>query len=137
MAEGKKTILAVDDTPASLKIVHSALKDEFFVHLAKSGSLAMAALENTQVDLILLDIEMPGISGFDVMELLQKRPKLRAIPVIFVTSHATEDFVAEAVRRGARDYIVKPFAPDVLRDKAYKALAGKDTAVSKAAAGGV
>jgi putative two-component system response regulator len=122
MANAKKAILAVDDTPASLQIIHGALNSEFAVHLAKSGGMAMSALESTPVDLILLDIEMPGISGFDVMDLLKKRPQLSAIPVIFVTSHATEAFIVEAVQKGAQDYIVKPFTPEVLKAKVYSAL---------------
>ncbi|MDR1532736.1 MAG: response regulator [Clostridiales bacterium] len=118
----KKIILAVDDTPSSLQIVHSALGREFDVRLAKSGSAAMSVLERVKADLILLDIEMPGISGFDIMDLLANKPQLSGIPVIFVTSHATESFVKEAAQKGAADYIVKPFAPDVLRNKAYRAL---------------
>ncbi|MDR0818484.1 MAG: response regulator [Oscillospiraceae bacterium] len=118
----KKSILAVDDTPASLKIIHGALSGEFSLHLAKSGGMAMSTLENTTVDLILLDIEMPGISGFDIIDLLKKKPNLKDIPVIFVTSHATSDFVVEAAKRGAKDYLAKPYTPDLLRDKVHKAL---------------
>ncbi|MDR1061205.1 MAG: response regulator, partial [Clostridiales bacterium] len=107
----KKTILAVDDSSQSLEMIHSALGKEFSVRLAKSASLALSALERAKADLILLDIEMPGITGFDTMGLLEKNPALAGIPVIFVTSRATEAFVVEAARRGAKDYIVKPYDP--------------------------
>jgi putative two-component system response regulator len=117
----RKTILAVDDTPSSLEIIHGALCDEFFVFLSKSARMAMSTLDNTKVDLILLDIEMPEISGFDFMDILKTKPKIRDIPVIFVTSHATPEFVVEAVGKGAIDYIVKPFSPDILIDKVFNA----------------
>ncbi|MDR1440195.1 MAG: response regulator [Clostridiales bacterium] len=118
----KKTILAVDDSPQSLEMIHSALGGEFSVRLAKSASLAMSALERAKADLILMDIEMPGITGFDVVDLIEKNPAVAGVPVIFVTSHATEAFVAEAVRRGAKDYIVKPYDPELLRGKVRRAL---------------
>ncbi|GHV31269.1 hypothetical protein FACS1894167_13380 [Synergistales bacterium] len=122
MTHLRKTILAVDDTPAILKIIRGALHDEFFVYPATSVSAAMSTMAKTKIDLILLDIEMPEVSGFDFMELLKKHPTLKTVPVIFVTSHATEDFVIKAAMMGARDYIVKPFDTEVLRDKVYNAL---------------
>jgi CheY-like chemotaxis protein len=136
MANLRKTILAVDDTPTSLKIIQGALHDEFFIYLAKSARIAMSTLENTRVDLILLDIEMPEISGFDFMELLKGNPKLRAIPVIFVTSHATDVFVIEAIKKGAKDYLVKPFTPEALRDKVFNAFKMQPLFVSPEGAGG-
>jgi putative two-component system response regulator len=118
----RKTILAVDDTPAILKIIQGALHDEFFVYLATSAGVAVSTLGKTKVDLILLDIEMPETSGFDFMDILKKDHALKAIPVIFVTSHATEDFVIKAAMMGAKDYVVKPFDMEVLRNKVYSAL---------------
>jgi putative two-component system response regulator len=118
----KKTILAVDDSAQSLELIRSALGGEFSVRLAKSASLAMSALERAKIDLILLDIEMPGITGFDIMDLLEKNPALASVPVMFVTSRATEAFVVEAARRGAKDYIVKPYDPELLRGKARRIL---------------
>jgi putative two-component system response regulator len=115
--ENQKIILAVDDMPTNLQILQSLLSDEFSVRLAKSGQMALSALARIQVDLILLDIEMPGLSGFDVMNELQKNPDLRDIPVIFVTAHATRDFIARAAKVGAKDYLVKPFDPQALREK--------------------
>ncbi|MDR0671102.1 MAG: response regulator [Oscillospiraceae bacterium] len=115
--ENKKIILAVDDMPTNLQILQSLLSDEFSVRLAKSGHMALSALARIQVDLILLDIEMPGLSGFDVMNELQKNPDHKDIPVIFVTAHATREFIARAAKAGAKDYLVKPFEPQALREK--------------------
>jgi putative two-component system response regulator len=117
MYERKKLILAVDDAQIYLQIIQQALAEKFEVRLAKSGNMAMLALERVTPDLILLDIEMPGMSGFDVMDELYKKPHLRVIPVIFVTAHATQEFVLNAVKRGAKDYIVKPYEPELLRSK--------------------
>ena len=118
----KKIILAVDDTQSNLQIIQGVLGKEFELRLAKSGNMALMALDRVVPELILLDIEMPGMSGFDVMDTISRKPHLKEIPVIFVTSHASKEFVTEAQARGAKDYVVKPFDPDVLRNKVHKAL---------------
>jgi putative two-component system response regulator len=84
--------------------------------------MALIALQRFVPDLILLDIEMPRMSGFEVMEEIMRDPKLKEIPVIFLTSHAETDNVVAALRQGARDYIVKPFEPDALRERVSKVL---------------
>jgi CheY-like chemotaxis protein len=122
MQSARKVILAVDDAQANLQVIQTVLSGEFAVRLAKSGSMAMMALERVTPDLILLDIEMPGMSGFDVMEELKKKERLRSIPIIFVTSHAAPKIVIDAALKGVKDYIVKPFEPELLRSKVYKAL---------------
>jgi len=119
------TILAVDDAAENLQILQSLLCDDYDIRLAKSGRLALLALERTTPDLILLDIEMPGMSGFDVLDVIIKNDRMKKIPIIFLTAHASKEFVMEALKRGAKDYIVKPFEPDILRDKITKALEGK------------
>ncbi|MDR0380654.1 MAG: response regulator [Oscillospiraceae bacterium] len=120
--DDKKIILAVDDMPTNLQILQSLLSDEFSVRLAKSGHMALSALTRIRADLILLDIEMPGLSGFDVMNELQKNPDTRDIPVIFVTAHATREVIARAAKAGAKDYLVKPFDPQALREKIWRVL---------------
>ncbi|GHV51132.1 hypothetical protein FACS1894216_04560 [Synergistales bacterium] len=124
MANPRKTILAVDDTTASLNVICAALGYEFIVCLAKSGSMAMSILNNRQIDLILLDIEMPEMSGFDFIDIVKQKQVSENIrtplpPVIFVTSHATEEFVIKAIQMGGKDYIVKPFASEVLRNRVH------------------
>jgi CheY-like chemotaxis protein len=120
----KKIILAVDDMSMNLRTIKVNLDKFFDVRLAKSGELALAVLKSTRVDLILLDIEMPDMSGFEVLELIKKLPGLKDVPVIFVTAHASTELITKALKSGARDYVMKPFEPDVLMRKVYAALNG-------------
>ncbi|MDR1731116.1 MAG: response regulator [Synergistaceae bacterium] len=114
----KKTILAVDDVSSNLVTIKEILmNDDFDIRVAKTGMTALDILEKTEIDLVLLDIEMPGLSGFDVMEKLQLMPRGGNIPVIFVTSHLNSDFVTRATKAGAKNYVVKPITPDVLKDR--------------------
>ena len=126
--EARKTVLVVDDSAANLQLCRGLLGDLYDVRLAKSGELALIALKRTSPDIVLLDIEMPDMSGFEVIDEMNKSPELKDIPVIFVTSHASEKLVVKAVGHGAVDYIVKPFAPTVLYEKVDNALrlGGKD-----------
>ena len=117
-----KTILAVDDVPANLQILQGLLSKEYNVKMAKSGKMALLSLERSIPDLILLDIEMPEMSGFDVMDIIKQNDSLSKIPVVFLTAHASKEFVMDAIQRGAKDYIVKPFDPDILRSKIQKLL---------------
>ena len=120
--DNRAIILVVDDAPANLQLCKGLLGNEFDVRLAKSGKMALEALEKFQPDIILLDIEMPDMSGFEVKSALNKNPDSKEIPVIFVTSHATEQLVAKAVEHGAVDYVVKPFDANVLRTKIQNVL---------------
>jgi putative two-component system response regulator len=115
--EKKKTILAIDDILPSLNLIRKILEGPFTVCLAKSIETASLILKTNTIDLILLDIEMPDMSGFDYLKFLRESPKYCHIPVIFVTSHATKDFFVEAMNTGARDFIVKPLSPSVLMEK--------------------
>lgn len=123
--EKRPTILVVDDASAMLTLYRGLLSNEYDVRLAKSGTMALAALSKTHPDVILLDIEMPDMSGFEVMEAIQKKPNYSDIPVIFVTSHATEKLVVRAVEYGAYSYVVKPFDAETLYDKIRLALQAK------------
>jgi CheY-like chemotaxis protein len=125
-AKGAKTILAVDDMPTNLRTIKVVLEDAYTVLVAKSGELALDILDEKAVDLILLDIEMPIMSGFDVMEKIRQRPALSDVPVIFVTSHASEDLIRTAGELGVDDYIVKPILPEVLKKKISTAFAKRE-----------
>jgi putative two-component system response regulator len=113
----KLIILAVDDMSMNLRTIKTILEKEYDVRLAKSGEAALGILKNTPVKLVLLDIEMPGMSGFDVIDEMKKLPGGGNIPVIFITSHATPDLVVSAYDHGAGDYIIKPINPQVLEKK--------------------
>jgi putative two-component system response regulator len=102
----------------TLTALRSILQDYFDIRLAKSAKMALALLQNTTVDMILLDIEMPGVSGFQFLAHLHTvLPPDKRPPVIFVTSHAETDFINQAINSGARDYIVKPIKADILLKK--------------------
>jgi CheY-like chemotaxis protein len=93
------------------------LEDRYDVYLAKSIDSAMIILKIAKIDMILLDIEMPGMSGLDFLNFLQSPPRQNDIPVIFITSYATRDIFIKAMKSGARDFLVKPVSPANLREK--------------------
>jgi putative two-component system response regulator len=125
--KNRKVVLAVDDTIVDLRTVRNALDKFYEVKVVKSSEQALLVLASTKIDLILLDIEMPGMSGFDILETIKKIPSTRDIPVIFVSSHVSIDLISQALKRGAVDYIVKPFEPGVLLKKTFSALQAVDT----------
>jgi putative two-component system response regulator len=117
MAE-KKIILAVDDMPENLMQLGSLLEDFFDVRLAKSADMALSLLSGVKVDLILLDIVMPEMSGFAFLDLLRTRESPnKKTPVIFITAHADLDIIGRAIKLGAKDYIVKPIVAETLYKK--------------------
>ena len=125
MEENRKVILVVDDSSANLQLCKGLLSGEYDVRLAKSGKMALAALSRVRPDAILLDIEMPDMTGFEVMSEIKGNIGLKSIPVIFVTSHASEKLINKAMGNGAVDYLVKPFISDVLFAKISNALKAK------------
>lgn len=117
MKSTKRVVLAIDDIVPSLNVIRKILENDYVVCLAKSIDVASMMLKTNKVDLILLDIEMPEMSGFDYLKQLRQKPRYSDIPVIFVTSHATKQFLIQAVIFGAKDFVVKPISPEVLRGK--------------------
>jgi putative two-component system response regulator len=107
----KKTILTIDDDPIILNLVLSVLKDDYIMRPFTSGDAALAYLENHDADLILLDCNMPGMSGFDVLDKLQQEDRLKTIPVIFLTGSVDGDDEITALDSGAMDYLLKPIKP--------------------------
>jgi putative two-component system response regulator len=97
-----------------LNSILSALKGEYNVRPFTSGETALKFLSHNTADLILLDYNMPGMSGFDVLKALQGDPKFREIPVIFLTGSVNGDDEINALEMGAMDYLLKPFKPKSL-----------------------
>jgi putative two-component system response regulator len=122
----KKIILAVDDLASNLTKIKEVLGNEYDVRLAKSAQMALSMLNRIDVDLILLDIEMPGMNGFDFMRERAEDYQKSKIPVIFVTSHASKEFVVRAAHAGAKDYVAKPFDLATLQRKVKNVLSGAD-----------
>lgn len=110
------TILAVDDSEMSLAHLQNMLsKDGYVVATAPGGAEALAFVEQRVPDLILLDIVMPRVNGFDVIRKLKAMPRTAQVPVIFLTSNEDEDSKMTAFSLGAVDYVVKPFNPQEVR----------------------
>ena len=119
----KKRILVVDDDKMNLKITEMNLKDYGYeVYTAEKGMEAISFLLRQQVDIILLDIEMPIVNGIRTLELIRQRPEMADIPVIFLTASADTASVVEACRLEAVDYVVKPCVPRNLVARIEKAL---------------
>jgi len=109
-----KRILVVDDNIAILKQISVQLTDTYEVLLAKSGALALQICIREKPDLILLDVAMPDMNGFEVIDRIKRNPYLDRIPVIFLTSNNSTDFELKALESGARDFITKPVEKSVL-----------------------
>ena len=112
-ANGKNHIMAVDDQPANLKLLEELLAQKG--HVVRSfprGRLALEAAARTPPDLVLLDIDMPEMSGFKVCELLKSNQELAAIPVIFLSALSDPSDKVRAFQCGGVDYVTKPFQVD-------------------------
>jgi putative two-component system response regulator len=112
-----KSVLIVDDNLASLKQIGAQLARDYEVSLAKSGELALEICSREPPDLILLDVEMPGMDGFAVIARLKDDPKLMHIPVIFLTGNHDSETEIKGLESGAMDFITKPVNPDILRHR--------------------
>ena len=108
----KATLLVVDDTADNLSLMSGLLKSSYHVKVANSGERALTYLEaHDSPDLILLDIMMPGLSGYEVLERLKSNEKTRDIPVIFLTAMSAMEDEKRGLELGAVDYITKPISP--------------------------
>ncbi len=115
----KRKILIVDDNVTNLSIARKALCDDYNVVLIKDGAMALAEIPKINPDLILLDVEMPGLSGFDVIKSLKNEMQepYKSIPVIFLTAKDDGDSEYEGLTLGAVDYVVKPFSTALLKKR--------------------
>ena len=114
----KMKILLVDDTPDNLVSLEAALDDlgEELV-LARSGKEALRHLLNDDFAVVLLDVRMPEISGFEIAELIRSRPRSRHVPIVFLTGYRNEEHLLRGYSLGAVDFLFKPLVPGVLRSK--------------------
>jgi CheY-like chemotaxis protein len=111
----RPTILVVDDTPDNLHLLSQLFKDEYRVKIAHNGEKALSICQSdTPPDLILLDIMMPGMDGFEVAQRLRGHPSSEHIPVIFVTAMTGEDARLKGMELGAVDFVTKPIDPVAL-----------------------
>jgi len=117
--EHRLNILLVDDHPENLIALQAVLDSpEYHLVKARNGMEALKLLLKEDFGLILLDVQMPGLNGFETAAMIRERPKTRHIPIIFITAvNKTEADAARGYSLGAIDYIIKPFEPDILRTK--------------------
>ncbi|MBT3065683.1 two-component system response regulator [Rhodoferax sp. U11-2br] len=125
-APRKSTVLVVDDTPDNLSLVSGLLRDDYIVRVANNGEKALRIATSEQPpDLILLDIMMPGMDGYEVCQRLKADPKARDIRVIFLTAKAEIEDERKGFELGAVDYITKPISPPILQERVKTHLALK------------
>jgi sigma-B regulation protein RsbU (phosphoserine phosphatase) len=112
----QKLILIVDDIPTNIGVISGALKDSYKTKIATNGekALALASAED-KPDLILLDVMMPEMDGYEVCSRLKADPATREIPIIFLTSQTSADDETHGFEVGAVDYVHKPFSPAVVK----------------------
>ena len=118
----KATVLAVDDTPENLDVVRGALEGRYVIKVAINGMLALKIAQKTSPDVILLDIRMPGMDGFEVMEQLQASEETRSIPVIFLSGESDSEVRQRARNLGAAAFVTKPIDRLMLQEVVAAAL---------------
>ncbi len=127
----RATILVVDDTPENLTLMSSLLKDDYKMKVANNGEKALKiAASDSPPNLILLDIMMPGMDGYEVCRRLKNNPKTMNIPVIFLTARSDMEDEQKGLELGAVDYIIKPISPPIVMARIKNHLALKTLAES-------
>jgi adenylate cyclase len=119
-------ILVVDDNPSNRDLLSRRLQRQGHTVLqAEDGARALALVEKEALDLVLLDLMMPGISGYDVLALLKRNPQFRDLPVIMISALSELDSIVRCIEMGADDYLAKPFDPTLLRARVGSSLEKK------------
>ena len=111
----KPTVLVVDDAADNLEVISGLLKDLYRVKVADNGAKAIEIVRSGPPDLILLDVMMPELSGYEVCRQLKSDPATRDIPILFLTALASAEDESKGLELGAEDYITKPVSPGILR----------------------
>lgn len=119
----RKCIIAVDDSGIILKTLEKLLAGTYEYHAFSKGMRALKYLkEEDTPDLIILDIEMPEIDGYEMLEMIREREDLKQVPVLFLTSNSDKQHVVKAINGGANDYAVKPIDEESFMGKVHKLL---------------
>lgn len=122
MGKVKKHIIVVDDVTTNLHYIGEVLKDKYTLSMAKSASQALKMMEKNKPDLLLLDIKMPVMDGYQMMETVRKDPRFVNIPVIFLTADNENGSESKCLQMGASDFIRKPFVPEVMLSRIERVL---------------
>jgi len=115
MGEGQHKILIIDDTPANIQILNEVLQGAYVIFFATSGADGIRLAQREEPDLILLDIMMPEMDGYEVCARIKSDPRTRQIPVIFITAMGSAEDEAKGLEAGAIDYITKPVSPPIVK----------------------
>ena len=118
----KNTILVVDDDKTNLALAQKILMPRYRIAASNSGRGALKYLENHHPELILLDINMPDMDGFEVMEQIQAKQDTKTIPLIFLTADNLAETEVKCFQMGAMDFVTKPFVPDILLSRVDKTI---------------
>lgn len=118
----KKTLLLVDDEPTNLQVLKHTLQDTYRLIFATNGEKALELAQKELPDLILLDIMMPNLSGYDVCHALKHHQNTKHIPIIFITALSEESDEQKGFDLGAVDYITKPFMPAIVKARVHNHL---------------
>ena len=113
-ANGRPTLLIVDDEPTNIQTLHAILSQEYEVYFATDGLQGLERALEIRPDLILLDIEMPGLDGHQLADKLKQNPATAEIPFLFVSARDEVSDQVKGLRQGAADYITKPFEPAIV-----------------------
>jgi diguanylate cyclase (GGDEF)-like protein len=111
----KAKVLIVDDDPLNRLVLETTLKGEHDVFMVESGEKALDFVQHTQIDLIILDVVMPGLDGYEVLIQLKENTITQSIPIIFISANRSHDDEAKGLELGAMDYITKPFFPSIVQ----------------------
>lgn len=123
MNVGEKHILFVDDDEEFVKIMKKLLNFYGYkVEEALTGNVALEKLKKGKFDLVLVDIMMPGMDGFELMEKMRKIPGSEKLPIIVITAREDFDTMMKSKQAGAVDFIAKPFEPEELKEKIEKVI---------------
>lgn len=118
MSDEKPIILVVDDTPENIDIIGGILRDAYKVKAALNGEKALKiASSDKPPKLILLDVMMPDMDGYEVCRRLKENEQTQGIPVIFVSGNTGQDEIQKGLDLGAADYLIKPIDPNLLNEK--------------------
>jgi len=115
MDNGRHKILMVDDDPVNIRLLEAALTEEYEIHTSLNGFDAIRQAKEQMPDLILLDVMMPDISGFEVCRVIKSDVSFSGVPIIFLTAMDTFEAETEGLEAGGIDYLAKPINVNLLR----------------------
>lgn len=134
--ERRRRILIVDDDPSMVHILARTLLDVAQLHFSVRGEDALSKLEAYTPDLMLIDIEMPDLSGYQVVDRMRNNPKLRGTQVVMVSSHTESEYKEKALALGAVDFFIKPFNRSFIRERVEQLLASAEMETIEIASSG-